>query len=115
MKYLGRVNELAQECHDTARRKGFWDRPNQVDGEQLDPFDVHIALAKLALVHTEVSEACEAIRKPHDPDENLSEELADIVIRVFDFAVARGIEIEGAIVAKMDRNKGREYMHGKEA
>lgn len=39
-------------------------------------------------------------------------ELADILIRVFDTAVAYGIDLEAALLEKMKYNEGRPYRHG---
>jgi NTP pyrophosphatase (non-canonical NTP hydrolase) len=121
------INELAQEIHKNARKKGFFEKEKNI-GEML------------ALIHSEVSEALEADRK--DRYANLSdsqlnvllgwvqdidfskdysdkvkgcfeEEMADIVIRVFDMCAFKGIDIERHIRAKMRYNSMREKYHGK--
>lgn len=66
---------------------------------------------KLALIHGEVSEALEAVRKDDHP--NFAEELADVVIRVEDLAGGSGVDLEGEIVRKMAKNKVRPKLHGK--
>ena len=43
---------------------------------------------------------------------NLEEELADAVIRIMDYAFGKDLDI-GAILAKLEYNKSREFMHGK--
>lgn len=45
--------------------------------------------------------------------EGVPMELADVVIRIFDFAGCYGIDLEQAIVQKMAFNSGREYRHGR--
>jgi NTP pyrophosphatase (non-canonical NTP hydrolase) len=65
----------------------------------------------LCLIHGEVSEALEADRK--GDEENFSEELADICLRVFDLAGSMDIDLEGAIEKKMQKNRNRPYKHGK--
>jgi NTP pyrophosphatase (non-canonical NTP hydrolase) len=92
-----KINQLIKEAHQTAKSKGWWDEPKETG-------------TLLALIHSEVSEALEADRK--GDDENFAEELADICIRTFDLCGAYGIDLEKAIVAKMERNKGRSYKHG---
>lgn len=82
---------------------GFW--------EGLDPLDVNIRLAKLALLTSEIGEAVEAVRK--NDQENLGEELADIAIRLFDLGPALGFDLEAEILKKMDKNDLRPYKHGK--
>lgn len=104
---LGSLNQLAIRCYQLACTKGFHDAPR-------DP-----GLA-LALIHSEVSECLEAIRKPglseHCPElSSEGEELADILIRVFDFAAERGINIGEAVAAKMSYNASRPHMHGGKA
>ena len=79
-------------------------------------------------LHSEVSEAWEAYRagklfSPCDKAEKMQsmglkpltcveEELADIVIRVFDTAEALGIDIEAAVSAKHEYNMSRPMKHG---
>lgn len=66
--------------------------------------------SKLALVHSEVSEALEAYRN-HDK-ENFAEELADVVIRAFDLCAHEGIDITSAVQRKHEVNLERPYKHG---
>jgi len=73
----------------------------------------------LALMHSELSEALEAIRKGNPPDDKLPEfrgaevELADCIIRILDTAHARGWRVGEAIIAKIAFNEGRPHKHGK--
>lgn len=107
----GRINDLAHEVHGIARDKGFWGHEKIGDGD-----NPSIWAEKLALMHSEVSEILEARR---DGDEDLElEECADVVIRVLDYCQARGFtgagrNIEQAIVNKIEKNRGRERMHGR--
>lgn len=83
-------------------------------------------LARLALIHSEVSEATECVRESADPakwiewqdikgkPEGLVVELADAVIRIADLAGWLGLDLEGAIKRKLDFNLTRPYRHGKE-
>lgn len=74
----------------------------------------------LLLIHSEVSEIVEADRK--DPDaasskidgfKAIEEELADVQIRVLDFAAARGLRLGPAVEAKHEFNGTRPRKHGK--
>ncbi len=92
------VKELMREAHEIAKQKGWWDGERN-DGELI------------ALMHSELSEALEVLRRGGRREE-LAEELADCCIRIFDFCIARGLDLEEAIVRKMERNKLRPYRHG---
>ncbi len=66
-----KVYDYIRECHSTAVEKGFWEKPRD-RGEAL------------ALIGSELlGEALEAHRK--GDVENLAEEMADVLIRLFDF------------------------------
>jgi len=98
------LNSLASEIHQTALNHGFWESENKAE--------------KIALMHSELSEALEAIRKPCQDDKcpaytGEEVELADAVIRILDYAHHFGLDLEGAISAKAAFNKTRPYKHGK--
>lgn len=92
------VREFADMVHMNAVDKGFWDRGAMIP-------------EKLCLIHSEVSEAMEADRALDGG--NFGEELADIVIRVFDLAIGCGIDIEGELEQKHFKNLNRPRLHGK--
>ena len=101
MKHVpGVIFTLTTRCHDTAIRKGFWDHPRN-DGEMI------------ALMHSELSEALEAMRSLKGKD-SVIEELADVLIRIFDFCGGRNLDLGDALLKKMQYNTTRPYKHGKE-
>ena len=98
------LNTLAKEFYDNAVAHGFWTAPNK--GE------------RIALMHSELSEALEYVRKP-GPDDKLPQfsgevvELADALIRILDYCAHYNLPIEQAVLAKHEYNKQRPFMHGK--
>lgn len=94
------INQLCKEAFETAKSKGWHDEPRETG-------------TLLALIHSEVSEALEADRK--GDNENFEEELADVCIRTFDLCGSKGIDLEKAILEKMERNKSRSFKHGGKA
>ena len=76
-------------------------------------FGKALVAEKLALIHSEVSEAMEASRKnlmddklPHR--KGIEVELADAVIRILDLAGALELDLAGAIQEKLMYNQTRE-------
>jgi len=73
---------------------------------------------KIALMHSELSEALEAVRQGNPQSEKipefslLEEELADVVLRIMNFGGQLNLRIAEAIIAKDDYNSNRPYKHG---
>lgn len=85
------------------------DWPGMAPEEKPLPNSYKLA-AHLALIHSEVTEALEAIR--HNDRENFTEELADVVIRVLDTSHGLGLDLAGALLAKLEKNAARGHRHG---
>lgn len=102
------LQTLAKRAFDNSAAHGFWS-----DGPGRNKLEMH------ALMHTEIAELSEAVRHNNPPSDKIpgfsqvEEELADIIIRVFDYAHGFGHDLYGAIEAKHTYNLGRPYMHGK--
>lgn len=99
------VEDLIRRCHGTAVDKGWWDNP-RTHGECI------------ALMHSELSEALKALRTNANDDKlpqykGVEIELADLLIRVFDYCGKHDLRLGEALLAKMEYNKTRPYKHGK--
>jgi len=93
------VNGLAAFCHASSVIPGWWDNPRN-PGELI------------ALMHSELSEALEGIRKDAQDDhlpefKSVEVELADALIRIFDYAGATNLRLGEAFVAKLAYNAQR--------
>lgn len=97
------LNEYAQLCH-TDNAKWWFDK----EGNKLNRNKGEM----LMLMVSELSEAMEGERKglqdTHLPHRSMAEvELADTLIRIFDYAGAYGYDLEGAFNEKKEYNKVR--------
>jgi NTP pyrophosphatase (non-canonical NTP hydrolase) len=100
---LKRIQDL---CFGQAVNCGWHHNP--VTGE----WETHDFGSRIALLHSEASEAFEAYRKnkpddhlPHRPGKEV--ELADLLIRVLDLAGEYQLDVIGAMFEKLDYNRHR--------
>ncbi|MFY8021524.1 MAG: hypothetical protein ACOVP1_10010 [Bacteroidia bacterium] len=116
------INSLASSVFQINKEKGFWDQERNI-GEML------------MLVTSELGEAMEAHRKGKFSNWNLYEtdcqsnssneafkqhikdsfedEIADAFIRLLDLSAGLGIDLEKHLAAKIQFNKNRPHLHGK--
>ena len=113
MKYLRDLDDFSHTLHAQALQKGFYESYDRMANEDAIIF----YLKQLSMIHSEVSEVLEAMRKEKG-DDVVVEELADIIIRVLDFwaflsqTQYTNASLADAILAKMEKNLERPKMHG---
>jgi len=101
------LDALSAILHEIAIEKGFWD--GEYNHDKIGN--------KLALVHSEVTEVLEAIRKSKG-SESIVEEMADVIIRLLDvYAAMRNEEqvlhsLDEILEKKININKERQKLHG---
>ncbi|MEI7497682.1 MAG: hypothetical protein WCK11_00165 [Candidatus Falkowbacteria bacterium] len=98
------IREVENIISEFATKKGLGINPEEINTPE-----------KFVLLHSEVSEAYEAYRRGRmDGKDGLSEELADIAIRLFQLAIIFKIDLGQEIVKKIDYNQHREWQHPNE-
>lgn len=110
MSYKQAITELQAQVYADNVASGWW--TNIYTGEPKPKGDITEILAKLALIHSEVSEALEGVRKnlmddklPHR--KMVEVELADAFIRMLDLCGHEGYDLAGATEEKLAYNKIR--------
>ena len=125
-----KVNEIAKEIHELAKLKGWYDSERKA-------LELHLLMvSELAEATEEVRQKnppiylktkdgsiafhpnpfqqsyFEAVKDGQNKPEGELIELADCVIRVFDYVASKGWDMEYAIKLKHEYNKSRPYRHG---
>lgn len=110
-------NELGAEIHAWARDKGFYDRERLVVRDPVTgdvegrPTNPSLPAEKLMLIVSECGETLEALRDGDRKHE--AEEVADILIRVLDYAAWRQHDLDRVVADKMAANRERPRLHGR--
>jgi NTP pyrophosphatase (non-canonical NTP hydrolase) len=138
--FVESVEKLQTALHANAVNHGWWDEPEYKAELKaaLNEFDAHSNMSgaqlvtlrelidkipdynpgeKIALMHSELSESLEGIRGNNESSKTPGftgeeEELADVIIRILDYAGKRKLRIAEAVLAKAHYNMSRPYRHG---
>lgn len=107
------IREMQHIVHQTAVEHGWWEGTTKENCPIAE---------KIALMHSELSEALEEYRNgkediyfdfdENDKPEGIAVELADTIIRILDLAGFMGWDIQRALIIKMQYNDTRPYRHG---
>lgn len=91
------LQQLTKLIMNQAKEKGFGVVPEDINVPE-----------KIALIHSEVSEAYEAYRhKNMQGKDGFEEELGDVLQRLLHLCGVLGIDLEAAVLKKLDYNKER--------
>ena len=109
------LNELRDEIYDDAVKHGLWN-----EAEALRVWAYCGKRTKYAIDRVRREDCAMRIRdeveelydEAHN-ENNYTEELADVIIMALSVAGYLGIDIEKAVQAKMEINRGREWRRGK--
>ena len=127
------VSTLQHQAYINAKEKGFHDHPKEVGtllalihSELSEALEAHREGERWKLNLTPAQwkwvmneEDMVALKdflwdkSKHQGPEHISEEMADAVIRLGDMAGAMGIDLEQAVIRKMQINEDRARLHGK--
>lgn len=93
------IEELTQIILEQAREKKFGTSPEEINVAE-----------KMALIHSEVSEAYEAYRhKNMDGRDGFKEELGDVLQRLLHLAGVFKIDLTAEVLKKVEINKSRNW------
>ena len=93
------IKEITEKILKQAKEKGWGTKPEEI-----------IVAEKIALIHSEISEAFEAYRKKNlDGKDGFKEELGDALTRILHLASIFNIDIEQEVLKKLDFNESRKW------
>ena len=120
--FIQLFRKAQSDAFDVNAANGWWGDRNAIIRSEMPGALSIVVIGCLGLVHSEVSEAIEAVRK-HDPatwgdaqtKDTLVRELAGTIVRCMDLAERFNLPLADAIVAEIKANAERGYRHGGKA
>lgn len=106
-RFKEEFESLCKASAENEKARGFFDPATYNKAE------------RIALMHSELSEALETLRDPSRMSEKIphftheEEEFADLLIRVMGYSYWNNLRLPEAIVAKMEHNTTRPFKHGR--
>ena len=112
------LTELQFRAHRVNVQNGWWEDRDAMIESHPSALPA-VVLCCIALQHSELSEAVEAIRKhvpltwsDHTQPDTAVREMAGCVVRIMDLCERMGWDLEKAVTAEIDRNETRGHRHG---
>jgi len=129
------LNQLRDECYKNSKDHGFHDPPGKSVGDDVALMHSELSelledfrngrkpneayyVRKVQVFHDDMPYKIEVPCEKDHPDAKpcgIPSEIADVIIRAFDFCGKHNIDIERAVEEKMAFNRSRPYRHGNKA
>ncbi len=106
-EFIESFNNIAEEVAYISKSRG-WTVNTSTEG----------IASKIALMHSELSEALEALRHGDPPSDHIpsysgmEEKFADVIIRIMHVSHVLGLKVPAALIEKLTYNSTKPHKHG---